>query len=51
MKSYRVCTRCIMDTTDPDIVFDAEGVCNYCHAYDEVMRAYSRLSRAESICA
>jgi N-acetyl sugar amidotransferase len=23
-----------MDTTDPDIVFDNEGVCNHCHAYD-----------------
>lgn len=23
-----------MDTTDPDITFDAQGVCNHCHAYD-----------------
>jgi N-acetyl sugar amidotransferase len=23
-----------MDTSDPDIVFDAAGVCNHCHAYD-----------------
>lgn len=33
-----VCTRCIMDTTDPDIVFDADGVCNHCHRYDLVAR-------------
>lgn len=33
-----VCTRCIMDTTDPDIRFDAEGVCNHCHRYDLVSR-------------
>ena len=32
------CTRCIMDTTDPDIVFDAAGVCNHCHRYDLVSR-------------
>jgi N-acetyl sugar amidotransferase len=25
-----------MDTTDPDIVFDAAGVCNHCHRYDTV---------------
>jgi N-acetyl sugar amidotransferase len=25
-----MCTRCIMDTTDPDIVFDENGVCNHC---------------------
>ena len=32
-KPYRICTRCIMDTTDPDIVFDADGYCNHCTAY------------------
>ena len=30
MKSYQVCTRCVMDTTDPDIVFDENGCCNHC---------------------
>jgi N-acetyl sugar amidotransferase len=30
-----------MDTTDPDIVFDAAGVCNHCHRYDTI--AASRL--------
>jgi N-acetyl sugar amidotransferase len=25
-----------MDTTDPDITFDAEGVCNHCHRYERV---------------
>jgi N-acetyl sugar amidotransferase len=33
-----VCTRCIMDTSDPDIGFDAAGVCHHCHAYDEAVR-------------
>ncbi|MBS1704331.1 MAG: N-acetyl sugar amidotransferase [Armatimonadetes bacterium] len=31
---YRMCTRCIMDTSDPEIVFDVEGVCNHCHQYE-----------------
>lgn len=31
---YRVCTRCIMDTSDPEIVFDEDGVCNHCHEYE-----------------
>lgn len=26
----QICTRCIMDTSDPDIEFDANGVCNHC---------------------
>ena len=33
---YRICNRCIMDTTDPDIVFDEAGVCNHCHRYDAI---------------
>ena len=28
--NHRVCTRCIMDDTAADIVFDDAGVCNYC---------------------
>jgi N-acetyl sugar amidotransferase len=27
-----------MDTTDPDIVFDKEGVCNHCRRYDVVAK-------------
>jgi N-acetyl sugar amidotransferase len=27
-----------MDTTDPDICFDAQGVCNHCSRYDELAR-------------
>jgi N-acetyl sugar amidotransferase len=34
-RPYQICTRCIMDTTDPDILFDEDGVCNHCHRYDE----------------
>ncbi|VVB60469.1 tRNA(Ile)-lysidine synthase [uncultured archaeon] len=29
-EKYQVCKRCIMDTTDPDIVFDENGYCNHC---------------------
>lgn len=32
---YRVCTRCVMDTSAPDIRFDADGVCNYCTEFLE----------------
>jgi N-acetyl sugar amidotransferase len=37
--AYRICTRCVMDTSDPDIDFDADGVCNHCHAYDAAVAA------------
>jgi len=29
---YRICNRCIMDTTDREITFDTEGNCNHCSA-------------------
>lgn len=35
---YQICKRCVMDTSDPNIRFDASGVCNHCHAYDELVR-------------
>lgn len=32
-QSKQVCSRCVMDRqSDPAIVFDVRGVCNYCHA-------------------
>ena len=36
-ENYQICTRCIMDTTDPNIVFDDNGICNHCHDYDRMM--------------
>ena len=33
-RNYQVCTRCIMDTSDPEITFDKNGVCNHCKLYD-----------------
>jgi N-acetyl sugar amidotransferase len=32
-KEYKVCTNCVMDTTDSKIVFDENGVCDYCNGY------------------
>ena len=32
-KEYRVCSNCIMDTTDPEIKFDDKGVCDHCNNF------------------
>src|SRR5688572_11083737 len=32
---YRICVRCVMDSTARDIVFDDRGVCNYCEQFLE----------------
>lgn len=34
-RDYQICKRCIMDTSDPEISFDSNGVCNHCKRYDE----------------
>lgn len=31
----QICTNCIMDTTDPRIIFDENGVCDYCNNFKE----------------
>ena len=38
MKRYQQCSRCVMDTSDPAIAFDADGVCNHCRTFDQVTR-------------
>lgn len=32
----RACVKCVMDTSDPEIRFDAEGVCSHCRMYEEL---------------
>ena len=32
-RPYRQCVRCVMDTTVADIVFNSDGVCNYCEDF------------------
>ncbi|MES2778075.1 MAG: N-acetyl sugar amidotransferase [Bacteroidota bacterium] len=30
---YQVCTNCVLDTSEPTISFDEQGVCNFCRQY------------------
>lgn len=39
-RAYQQCTRCIMDTTDVEIVFDEKGQCNHCTTYFEDAKFY-----------
>ncbi|MEA5099163.1 MAG: N-acetyl sugar amidotransferase [Bacteroidales bacterium] len=34
MKKNQVCTNCVMDTTDSNIIFDEKGVCERCNEYE-----------------
>ena len=30
---YRICSNCIMDSSDPNIIFDERGCCDYCNNF------------------
>lgn len=41
-RKYQRCTCCVMDTTDSKIVFDENGVCDYCNDYHKnILPAWS----------
>ena len=40
-RPYQICTRCIMDTSDPDIVFDSAGYCNHCRGWFQRAEIYN----------
>lgn len=34
------CTRCVMDTSDPEISFDADGVCSHCRNFERNIKPH-----------
>lgn len=47
VSAAHLCTRCVMDTTVPDIRFNPEGVCNYCRIHDRLVADYPRGRKGE----
>ena len=37
---HRVCTNCVMDTTDSKISFDSNGVCDHCNTFKEKIEPF-----------
>lgn len=46
---YRICLRCVMDTTDPGIEFDEQGVCNRCKTHEIRIRKMPRAEDRERL--
>ena len=38
--TYSICSRCIMDTSDPEIAFNEAGVCNHCISFERVLKPF-----------
>lgn len=36
-KRYQICTHCVMDTKDPKITFDENGICDLCNDYTNTL--------------
>lgn len=48
MSEYKICTRCVMDTSDKDITFNDEGVCSHCIESDKHMQRFIYSAEQES---
>ena len=48
-RKYQICKRCVMDTTDPWIEFDSEGICNHCKNYLAKNYLYQEKNKKESL--
>jgi N-acetyl sugar amidotransferase len=50
---YRLCTRCVMDTSDPNIQFNSLGQCNHCEGAIKMLNSglflYSREQKEEAL--
>lgn len=46
-RNIQICSRCIYDSTVPNIEFDGDGVCNYCHQIEELEEKFPNDHRGE----
>lgn len=44
-----ICTRCVMDRTDPEISFDEGSICNHCREYERRMLGILRLRETDPV--
>lgn len=40
LNEQNTCSRCVMDTSDPNIKFDDHGVCNHCHSFEKFTKKF-----------
>lgn len=36
-RPYQICEKLVIDTSDPSVYFDAEGICNYYHEFKKIV--------------
>lgn len=46
---YKICTRCIMDTSDTEIKFDSDGICSHCTTALEMLSYLENIRASKKI--
>ena len=39
-ENYQICKKCIMDTSDKEIIFDDSGICNHCKRAEQLQNSF-----------
>jgi N-acetyl sugar amidotransferase len=47
--NYRICSRCIVDTTVPGVKFDIHGICNFCKVHDKMEKEFPTGTKGKEI--
>lgn len=48
-QSQKICNRCVLDDSVPDIEFNKDGECNYCELHDKLSEAFPNDGRGKEI--
>tara|TARA_Y100000816_G_scaffold292331_1_gene287046 strand:+ start:75 stop:1187 length:1113 start_codon:yes stop_codon:yes gene_type:complete len=48
-KKYQMCEKTVMDTTDPDIIFDENGICNHYHSAKKQLDYFDKIDRKKHL--
>ena len=49
ISDYQICKNCIMDTSDPDISFNSDGICSHCDSFYNSLKKSWKPGSSESL--
>ena len=48
-EKYQICTKTVMDTSDPDIFFDSKGICNHYYTANQLLDYFKNIDRKKTL--
>ena len=49
--TYKICNKCVMDTSDSNITFDSNGICDHCNDFEKNVRQRNILNNVQKLIA